>query len=86
MYEYVASALYSASREYYSMVQSSLDLRIRYEQRAYSEFFDRYRDNVAANVSEKVNDTYLVLQGTEGTKSYGMVVDLAVAYMHSREN
>jgi hypothetical protein len=27
-----------------------------------------------------VNNTYLVLQGTEGSKSYGMVVDLAVAY------
>jgi hypothetical protein len=34
-----------------------------------------------AEVSEAVNNSYLVIQGTEGTKSYGMVVDLAVAYL-----
>ena len=83
MYEYIMSALYSASPEYYSMVQSSLDLRIRYEQYAYSVFFDRYRETVVSEVSEAVNNTYLVMQGTDGTKSYGMVVDLAVAYAAS---
>lgn len=81
MYEYVASALYSASREYYSAVLSTLDLRMRYEMIAYSQFFDRYRENVVADVSQAVNNSYLVIQGTEGTKSYGMVVDLAVAYL-----
>ena len=81
MYEYVSGALYSASPEYYGMVHGSLDARIRYELRAYSLFFDRYRDNTAARVSETVNDTYLKMQGTEGTRSYGMVVDLAVAYL-----
>ena len=48
--------------------------------RAYSAFFDKYRENVVADVSEVVNDTYLKVQGTEGTRSYGMVTDLAVAY------
>ena len=48
---------------------------------AYSAFFDKYRENVAANVTETVNNTYLTMQGTPGTKSYGMVVDLAVAYL-----
>ena len=81
MYEYVASALYSASPDLYYEVLDSLDMRIRYEMRAYSAFFDRYRDNVVADVSEAVNNSYLVMQGTEGTKSYGMVVDLAVAFL-----
>ena len=81
MYEYMSDALYSASPEYYGMVHASLDARIRYELRAYSLFFDRYRENTAARVSETVNDTYLKMQGTEGTRSYGMVVDLAVAYL-----
>ena len=27
-----------------------------------------------------INDTFLTINGTEGTRSYGMVVDLAVAY------
>ena len=47
---------------------------------AYSKFFDKYRENIAEKVSDKVNDTFLTINGTEGVKSYGMVVDLAVAY------
>lgn len=81
LYEYVSSALYSASKEYYRMLYNSLDARVIGELRAYSAFFDKYRDTVVADVSEAVNNTYLVIQGTEGTKSYGMVVDLAVAYI-----
>lgn len=81
MYEYVASALYSASPDLYSQVLSTVDLRVRYEMISYSRFFDRYRENVVADVSEAVNNTYLTIQGTEGTRSYGMVVDLAVAYL-----
>lgn len=81
MYEYIASALRSASGEYYTLVRNSLDSRIRSELSAYSRFFDKYRDTVVADVSEVVNNTYLVMQGTSGTRSYGMVVDLAVAYL-----
>lgn len=81
MYEYVSSALYSTSREYHSMIQGALDLRIYYELRSYSIFFEKYQDNVVADVSETINNSYLVIQGTEGTRSYGMVVDLAVQYL-----
>ena len=81
MYDYLASPLYMASPELYYEVVQSLDSRVRYDLQCYSEFFDKYRDNAAAEVSDAVNNTYLVLQGTaEGTRSYGMVVDLAVAY------
>jgi len=80
MYDYLASPLYSASPSLYSKAVKRLDKRVRYDLNCYSEFFDKYRDNVAAEVSNTVNNTYLVLQGTEGAKSYGMVVDLAVAY------
>lgn len=80
MYEYVASSLYSASSDMYYDVLGELNEDVRYEMRAYSAFFDKYRENVVADVSEAVNDTYLKVQGTEGTKSYGMVTDLAVAY------
>ncbi len=81
MYEYLASPLYTASPELYYEVVRALDSRVRYDLQCYSEFFDKYRDNTAAEVSDAVNNTYLVLQGTaEGTRSYGMVVDLAVAY------
>lgn len=80
MYEYLASPLYSASPTLYKNTVSKLDSRVRYDLTCYSNFFDKYRDNAAAEVSDAVNNTYLVLQGTEGSKSYGMVVDLAVAY------
>ena len=85
LYEYVASALYSASPEYYSEVYYSLPLCVRNEMRAYSKFFDKYRDSVASDVSGTVNDTFLTINGTEGTRSYGMVVDLAVAYYKSEK-
>lgn len=80
MYEYVASALYGADSDLYYEARSLLPLTVRYEQWAYRQFFDRYRDSVASEVTGTVNDTYLKLQGTEGTRSYGLVVDLAVAY------
>ncbi len=80
LYEYVANALYSADKEAYSEVRAKLEPAARKEMSAYSAFFDKYRENVAANVTGAVNNAYLTIQGTPGTKSYGMVVDLAVAY------
>ena len=83
MVEYLSNALYSADRTLWEEVFYSLDLRIRYEMQAYNDFYDKYRESVAADVSNAVNDTYLKVQGqTEGTKSYGLVVDLAVAYFN----
>ena len=80
LYEYVASALYSASPQHYQQVASSLIPEVRGEMAAFSAFFDRYRDSVASEITETVNDTFLTMHGTEGVRSYGMVVDLAVAY------
>lgn len=85
MYEYVSSSLYSANAEMYFDVRNTLPTTVRAEMRAYSSFFDKYRDNMVADVSQAVNDTYLKVQGTAGTKSYGMVTDLAVAYYKNHE-
>lgn len=85
LYEYVVSALYKADRELYSEVLGKLATSVRAELRAYSNFFERYRDSVASEVSGAVNNTYLTIQGTAGTESYGMVVDLAVAYYKSTD-
>lgn len=84
MYEYLNSALYSADYVAFSEVYLGLDARIRGEMLAFNEFFEKYRDSSAADVSSAVNDAYLKAQGqTAGEKSYGMVVDLAVAYVKS---
>ncbi len=68
---------------YYS-VRYALSESVLAEQRAYNEFFKKYQDNIAATISGAVNNTYLQIQGTAGTVSYGMVVDLAVAYYKDR--
>ena len=81
LYEYVASALYSADRMLYTKSYTALPTEVRAERTAYIQFFEKYSENLAANVSESVNNAYLQSQGAEaGTKSYGLVVDLAVAY------
>ena len=85
MYEYVASAYYSADPDGYYELLSIMDARVRCELISYSEFFDKYRESIASDVSGVINDTYLKLQGTEGTKSYGLVVDLAVAYLKEKQ-
>jgi hypothetical protein len=81
MYEYVTNALYSADNSLYVKAVGILDYRIRAEQVAYNQFFKQYAYSVSSKVSGAVNDTYLKSQGTEGRVSYGMVVDLTVAYL-----
>ena len=80
MLEYVLNALYSADKEQYYEVMQEVSLDVRYEMASYSIFFDKYRDSTAGKVSSSVNDTYLKINGNVGEKSYGMVVDLTVAY------
>ena len=81
MYEYVAYALYYADAEAYAEVYSRLENDVKGELAAYSRFFEKYRGSKASEVSSAINDAYLKANGTkEGTQSYGLVVDLAVAY------
>ena len=85
LYEYVVSALYSANYELYKENYYKQPKTVIAERIAYSEFFDKYRENVVADVSEATNNAYLHSQGTpQGTRSYGMVVDLAVAYYRDK--
>ncbi|MBP3370328.1 MAG: DUF3810 domain-containing protein [Clostridia bacterium] len=85
MYEYLAGPLSSANAQYYSVIYGQLPENVRLEMKAYAKFFEKYRENVAEKVSETMNNTFLNANGVEeGTKSYGMVVDLAVAYYKSK--
>lgn len=87
MFEYLTSALSSSSSSYVRTLYRSLDDRVYDDLVAYSNFFDKYSDSVASDVAGTVNDAYLQSQGTPGTKSYGMVVDLAVAhYLNTEKN
>lgn len=81
MYEYVASALYRADSAKLREINTRLDANVRGEMSAYNEFYETYRDSAISKVSGTVNDTYLQSQKVpEGTASYGMVVDLTVAW------
>ncbi|MGI6166924.1 MAG: DUF3810 domain-containing protein [Eubacteriales bacterium] len=80
LYEFVSGSLYSADSDLYVILMRRIDPTVRYEMSAYSEFFKKYKHSKAAKVSQAINDAYLKSQGTAGTKSYGMVTDLAVAY------
>ena len=85
LYEYVVSALYSADKELYKENYAKQPKSIIEERIAFSKFFDKYRENTVANISEATNNAYLQSQGaTQGTRSYGMVVDLAVAYYRNK--
>ena len=84
-YEYVASALYRASPDLYYKAVGRLSDAVKGEMAAYNDFYDRYRDTTAGQVSGAINNSYLQSQGTPGTVSYGMVVDLTVAYYKAQE-
>ena len=47
-----------------------------------SPLYEKYSDNVVGDISGAINDAYLQANGTQGSVSYGLVVDLAVAYFH----
>lgn len=81
LYEYVSNALYSANRDAHTSVYYKLPYGAMTDMAAYSKFFKKYQKTVVSDVSGAVNDTFLNINGVEeGSKSYGMVVDLAVAY------
>ena len=82
MLEYVMNALYYADEAGYFAVVDALDPRIVGELRAFDDFFEPYRNSFISGVSDAVNDTYLKLNGNEaGSESYGLVIELAVAYL-----
>ncbi len=83
IFEYLANAFHEADPERYSELIGFLPDAVKSEYTAYGNMFAPYSDSVAADVSSAINDTYLKTQGVdEGTKSYGLVVDFAAAYMN----
>ena len=80
MFEYVASALGRTDRELLLSVYDDIDEKLLSELRAYSNFCADNKNEFWGTVSDKVNDTYLKSQGTEGIVSYGLVVELCIRY------
>lgn len=82
-YIYASNQLYNEDMELYSRIIDKLSDGVKLDLNAnhiYWKQFDTPTGNKIANVSNKLNDTYLNINGQEqGTKSYGMVVDLLIA-------
>lgn len=76
--QYVLNALYTADKELYATL--TFTSRIAGEMRAYNRIYEQYDGAAIGNVADKMNDAYLDAMGTAGVASYGLVVDLAVAY------
>lgn len=89
LYEYVASALYSADKtegkSLYYGVRDRLSGFVLGEMSAYSSFYQKYSNSKAGAIGSSINNAFLQANGTvEGSRSYGLVVDLAVAYYKDR--
>lgn len=80
MLEYLINALAVADRELLASLLEGCDDALLREMIAYNKVFEKYQDSVVGDISGAINDAYLQSQGTPGYRSYGMVVDLAVAY------
>ncbi len=77
---YVLNAYYTAAgQEAYRAFYTTIDSRIQREFYAERQHLSQYETSFG-ELSEKVNDLYLKANGTEGAASYGLVVDLAVAF------
>ena len=86
LYEYVCNALYYADNEMYAEIRAVRCPAVSGEMKAYSAFYDKYRNSKAGKINNAVNNAYLQANGeSAGTKSYGLVVDLAVAYFESQK-
>lgn len=80
MFEYVSSALSRTNKEKFREVYSSVDGRMKGEISAFNDFYYAHKNELMSKISDFLNDNYLKASGTEGIISYGLVVELCVAY------
>lgn len=77
---YCMNELYRADYAAWKEIRLTLNENVEADLQANSQFWDKY-EGVMAEVSDKVNDTYLKANGqSEGVQSYDMMVSLVVAY------
>lgn len=80
MFEYVSSALSRTNRDRFREIYLTVDPRIRGEISAFNDFYYAHKNELMSKISDFLNDNYLKASGTEGIISYGLVVELCVAY------
>lgn len=81
---YTQSQLSSADREAFLEVSRKYNDLVRYDNQKYSEYWSQF-EGKAAEVSQKTNNAYLSVNGqSDGTRSYGRMVDLLLAWYGER--
>jgi hypothetical protein len=86
MFEYLASALYSVSRDLYYETLDMLPDEALSDIRASNAVYIKHKDSPLGKLNDKLNDAYLKANGTEGVISYNYVVRLAVGYYQKQNN
>ena len=77
---YLSNALYSADREAWQTIRDALPDTVVADLRADNAYWAQFR-GVVSKVSDTVYDGFLKSNGdTDGSKSYGVVTDLLMAY------
>ena len=83
---YCMNVLHDVDYEAWEQVRSGLNSEVEADLQANSEFWNKY-DGTVAEVSNKVNDTYLKANGqSDGVKSYDRMVDLVVTWWKETYN
>ena len=85
-YVHLGNALYRADHDRWQEVYNGLPASVRADLRENNVYWAQFRDSAVKKVSNKAYDSLLKGYGDEhGMKSYGMVVDLLVAYYKGHE-
>lgn len=80
--DYLLSPLYNADKDAYRATLSLYTSIMSADVRAYAECYDAHRNETVHDIATGMNDSYLQSQGTAGSVTYGLVVNLAVAYYY----
>ena len=85
LYEYLATALYSADKDlYYEVIKGVPDIA-KLDIIASNAVYNAHKDSWLGEWNDKANDAYLKLNGTQGNVTYGYVVRLAVGYYQNEK-
>lgn len=85
---YTGNALYGKDADrYFEVYRNHYSEAVVRDLVANSEYWDKFEDTKVAETAEKVNNTYLKANNqTDGTQSYGRVVDLLLAQYRKKNN
>ena len=83
---HTGNALYRKdAKRYFEVYKNHYSEAVARDLIANNEYWDKFEDTKVAETAEKVNNTYLKANNqTDGTQSYGRVVDLLLAEYRQR--